>query len=542
MSHNTYSTANATAARKPAEVEKQAPTQSSSTDGISSAGKQKQSPSADTPAGHTSSANVSPQSDKLSSKKRALPEPSTEAEPSTKKTKAPTLMAKKDKDISSTSDAPTEKALCTAVNVRNDKASAPAPDDQNEASSPASDVKNDNKFTTLNVKISKENWQGFCEIESDPSAFSVILREMGVKDVAVREVLAMDPAILDTIPQPIYGLIFLFRYRELGNEDQAADTADDVWFCNQLPAQNSCGTLAMLNIIMNNPDLDIGEHLTQFKNFTQDMSSVLRGEALASFDFVKQIHNSFAKRMDILENDKHLAAKAKRAQAEKKPKKASGRRGSRESAASDDSTDSFEENGHHFIAFVPVGTKVWKLDGMDAQPTSVGTFDAAAGETWFSCASDTINTLMAAGDSDYGVLAVSQSPLSSLRTKAALITNELGLVESRLHEVNQTWDDCEAPHVALDLEQQLLSAHLVPTFTAALVAAEDGAGLLTRRSVLVEELGGVAANIAVEMEEEAAKQQKARLRRFDAGPVLKVWLEMLAGSGYLEENLGRFMP
>lgn len=461
------------------------------------------------PPHSTSPARDSPQPESPSSKKRALP----------------------DSPIEGTGSKKVKKELPITA------------EDKNDMSAPS------------DVKIDKENWQGFCEIESEPAYFSVILREIGVKDVAVREVFGMDSDLLDMVPQPIYGLIFLFRYREFGNEDQAIDCPPDVWFCNQLPSQNSCGTLAMINILMNNAEVDIGEYLTQFKDFTQDMNSVQRGEAFASFDFVKKIHNSFAKQMDILENDKHLATKAKRAERlkdqPKKPKNKTtasrSRRPSADSAASNDSTSSFEENGHHFIAFVPVGTEVWKLDGMDAQPTSVGAFDPDAGETWLSAASETINLLMAAGDDDYGVVAVSQSPLSPLRREAALTINTIEAVQSRLKDLSQTWqlfvvDDSPPPSpTALRISEQLLSLNPVPEATAEQIATENLEDSLFRRSVLVEELGRVAANIVAEMGVEVSEEEKARMRRFDSGPVLKVWLEMLASNGYLEENLGRFM-
>ncbi|KAL5121104.1 hypothetical protein ACEQ8H_000955 [Pleosporales sp. CAS-2024a] len=474
--------------------------------------------------GKTPSVHVSPHS---GPQKRTLLEPLVEEKPGTKKLKKGSTMAGK----------------------RNIAAFTAESEHERKCSAATSDMEGHDGSSSSNVIVGKENWQGFCEIESDPAYFSVILREMGVKDVAVREVFAMDSAILDMVPQPIYGLILLFRYRDFGTHCQATEGTNDVWFCNQLPTQNSCGTLAMINIIMNSPEIDIGEHMTQFKEFTHDMSSVQRGETLASFDFVKKIHNSFAKRMDILENDKHLAAKANRferhkEQTETKAKKSNGRRASKESVVSEDSTDSFEESGHHFIAFVPVGNQVWKLDGMDVQPSSVGTFDAASGESWLSAVSNTINTLMAAGDSDYGVLAISQSPISSLRNQAALTLNTLGAVESRLEEMDQTLGDCEAPPsaAALGIGQQELLIHPVPPTVVAQIANEEAATLLTRRRALVEELGGAAASITVEMDEIAAEELKARQRRFDAGPVLKLWLEMLAENGYFEENLHRFMP
>jgi ubiquitin carboxyl-terminal hydrolase L5 len=477
-------------------------------DGCSSGSKQEQTRSSEVSASSTPLVEATPQPDSPSSKKRAVPEPSTEEEPSTKKVK----------EVSATSLGSSEM--------------------------PA----------TLDSIIDKETWQGFCEIESEPAYFNTILREMGVQDATVREVFGMTPDLLDMLPQPIYGLILLFRYRQFGNEDQATDCPSDVWFANQLPAQNSCGTLAMINTLMNNPDVEVGEHLAQFKDFTKDMTPFQRGEALASFDFVKKIHNSFAKEMDILENDKHLSYKVNRAQrlkdqAVKSTTKTTtrySRRHSADSVATNDSAESFEENGHHFIAFVPVGTEVWKLDGLDAQPTSVGSFNPDAGETWLTAASDIVGTLMAAGDDDYGVLALAQCPLSPLRRKTSLTINTLAHVDSRLDTLTPTWRSF-AEEVAeptsprlLGLEQHL-PLHPVPSTIKAQIDAEALDRLLGRRRALVQELGGLAASIVEEMALEAGEEEKTRQRRFDTGSAIKVWLEMLAGNGWLEENLKRFM-
>lgn len=47
---------------------------------------------------------------------------------------------------------------------------------------------------------------------------------------------------------------------------------------------------------MNNiPNIELGDNLRGFKDFTADFSPALRGDAIANFDFVKQIHNSFAR-------------------------------------------------------------------------------------------------------------------------------------------------------------------------------------------------------------------------------------------------------
>lgn len=410
------------------------------------------------------------------------------------------------------------------------------------------------------MKISKENWQGFCEIESEPAYFSAILRDIGVEDVTVREVFALTPDLLDMLPQPIHGLILLFRYREFGQEDQATTCPHDVWFANQHPGQNSCGTLAMTNILMNHPDVKLGEHMTQFKDFTRDMTPSQRGEAFASFDFVKKIHNSFAKKMDILENDKHLSSKVKRSKLLKEQKQSTkpeittkastsrsrARRHSPESNASDHSTDSFEENGHHFIAFVPVGTSVYKLDGMDAQPTDIGSFDPAAGEDWLSVASATMNHLMSAGDDDYGVVALTQSPLSSLRKKAALSINTVTHVDDRLDALGGSWrsiithnEDPPSPRL-LNIEE-LLALYPVSSALAAEIDGESLGELLDRRFMLLLELKQLQEKIMEEMETEAQEEEKARNRKCDIGPAIKAWFEMLAENGFLEENLSKFM-
>ncbi|KAF2630088.1 cysteine proteinase [Macroventuria anomochaeta] len=407
----------------------------------------------------------------------------------------------------------------------------PLPQDPNEPVQPV-------------ASFNKETWQGFCEIESEPAYFSAILRDMGVQGINVREVVAMQPWFLETIPRPTYGLILLYRYRDHGSSDQPTESSNHVWFANQLPAQNSCATLAMINILMNNTDIEIGDHLQQFKDFTKDFTPYQRGEALACFDFIKKIHNSFAKKMDILEADKHLSYKAKKAQRLLNDKKA--RRESTDSAATDESAEGYEDNAHHFIAYVPVGHEIWMLDGLNARPMSVGTFDTSRGEDWLSTAADSILAILAGGGDDYTGFAIIQSPLLSLRKQACLAINCIKCTELRLDEISPDWrsftiNDSSPPHPQmLGIEDQL-SAHPVPDTLAATIAGEEMRDLLKRRTIMLKDLDHLATNIVSEMQNEAEEAQKAAQGRFDCGPVIKLWAEMLAGNGYLEQNLDRFI-
>ena len=60
-------------------------------------------------------------------------------------------------------------------------------------------------------------------------------------------------------------------------------------------SSNACASVALLNIVNNIPNIELGDNLRAFKDFTSDFSPALRGDAIANFDFVKQIHNSFAR-------------------------------------------------------------------------------------------------------------------------------------------------------------------------------------------------------------------------------------------------------
>lgn len=153
-----------------------------------------------------------------------------------------------------------------------------------------------------------------------------MLRDFGVKEVRVQEVVSLDHEMLASLPydhvslfflcskvlrsQPVYGLVFLFKWRAEDPDKQEQICPEGIWFANQvrrhdylLPAaakdsqtaKDACASVALLNIVNNIPEIELGENLRQFKNFTTDFTPSLRGDAISNFDFVKAIHNSFAR-------------------------------------------------------------------------------------------------------------------------------------------------------------------------------------------------------------------------------------------------------
>lgn len=58
---------------------------------------------------------------------------------------------------------------------------------------------------------------------------------------------------------------------------------------------NACATIALLNIVMNVPKIDLGENLSAFKAETKGLKPAYRGRRLGRDDFIRNIHNSFAR-------------------------------------------------------------------------------------------------------------------------------------------------------------------------------------------------------------------------------------------------------
>lgn len=116
----------------------------------------------------------------------------------------------------------------------------------------------------------------------------------------------------------MYGLIFLFKWREDDPDKQEPSCPEGVWFANQVgdgaqplylqmiltltqTVDNACASVALLNIVNNISNADLGEHLRRFKEFTRTFTPALRGDAIGNFEFVKQIHNSFARLVRCLD-------------------------------------------------------------------------------------------------------------------------------------------------------------------------------------------------------------------------------------------------
>ncbi|KAL4864964.1 hypothetical protein BDV12DRAFT_175355 [Aspergillus spectabilis] len=378
----------------------------------------------------------------------------------------------------------------------------------------------------------KGSWNGFCEVESDPIIFNAMLRDFGVIGVKVREVFTFDDDFFASLNKPVYGIIFLFRWREDDPDKQEASCPEGLWFANQT-ASNACASVALLNIVNNIEGADLGENLRSFKEFTMPFTPALRGDAINNFEFVKRIHNSFARKMDILNSDLQLKYEA---QSKRNRSKKSGRE------------EHEADAGFHFIAFVPALGRVWKFDGLERQPQALGTLEPDM--DWLDLVTPNIRARMQEYSTDqieFSVLSVLRDPLLGLVDQLAVNIKHLQTVEriinSREHEATGVGRRAIAPLP----ESTLLSPDESYGVTeqavqvAAVPAEEDeyaGSSIdeLAQRRI---EVSGEQLKLRMAIREEQQLQreddEKAARRKYDYGPAIRTWLRFLARKRVIED-------
>ncbi|PFH57221.1 hypothetical protein XA68_15340 [Ophiocordyceps unilateralis] len=403
-----------------------------------------------------------------------------------------------------------------------------------------------------------EEWGGWAEVESEPAFFNFILNKLGVQGLAVRELLSLDHWGLNYLPTPVHGLVFLFQYApQLADDDDEDHDEEPVWFANQT-TNNSCASVALLNIVMNAENVELGEKLQAFKDSTRDLSTPLRGNSISTNGFIRAAHNSFVRRMDQLNADLCLAWEADADNAKGPGKTPAPKRVNKQSTtaapkkAPKKTVKPDVEYSFHFIAYVPAGGFVWELDGMRTKPRRIGALGA---NQWTDVAAPRIqDRIEDYGESQFGfsLLAVCRSPLL---VNSGVMASGLAAIHLLRDHFQDDTDFANAldsqPEVLLllhdedylgefglkasDVAVAELPADAEQKMQAEIFGPEEACNLL---SELAGEVCVAMAKYREEMQTAGEEADRVAGRQKDYTPALHLWMTKLAELGVLEDVIG----
>ncbi|KJK84183.1 hypothetical protein H634G_00546 [Metarhizium anisopliae BRIP 53293] len=371
-----------------------------------------------------------------------------------------------------------------------------------------------------------EEWEGWIELESEPvrvckitqrppspslllqAFFNIILRDLGVKHVKTQELFTIDQASLDALP----------------------------WTTN-----NACATVALLNIVMNADNLDLGERLQSFKESTKDLCTALRGHSISSNKFIRKIHNSFTRRMDqlnadlCLENDVSDSMKKKMSRKAGKQKRNSNK-------------TSLEEYGYHFIAYVPSGGFVWELDGLRSNPLKLGPLES---QDWTTIARPQIEARMLQNEDSqlsFNLLAVCRGPLLQHSRTIATMLAALDYIRSRMTDSEAFSEFISGEEPVLDMDDQaqlaefnlthsdIQNAEIPPQLLAAATRSDwEAPDVYQLYQRFCAEARAAMREFRAELIVMDEDERRVTGRRRDYGSALHSWVQKLAEKGVLED-------
>jgi len=186
----------------------------------------------------------------------------------------------------------------------------------------------------------------WCLIESDPGVFTELIKGFGCRGVQVEEIWSLDSENFESL-KPVLGLIFLFKWAPNSEPDGSVvqdSRLEKIFFASQI-INNACATQAILSILLNcsHADVELGDTLSNFKEFAQDMDPGLRGLSLSNSDIIREVHNSFA-RQQMFEFDEKVAKK--------------------------------DDDVFHFVSYLPIDGRLYELDGLKNGPIDLGAIPA----------------------------------------------------------------------------------------------------------------------------------------------------------------------
>ncbi|TLD17365.1 uncharacterized protein PgNI_00513 [Pyricularia grisea] len=234
--------------------------------------------------------------------------------------------------------------------------------------------------------------------------FNYILHTLGVSNVRTEEIFSMDETEIAALRKPIYGFIFLFECDGVPISDEIVPPPSNMWFAAQT-ASNSCATVALLNVLMNCDEVAMGEKVRKFKEETANMVLSHRGAYLSQDKFLRSTHNTFARRLDLMDADLGMMNQWE----ERNKRQNKGKSNKRKRKALD------PDSAKHYVGYIPHDGQLWELDGLDGGVICLGPYEG----DWACAVIPHIQRKVEELGLQANLLALSHNPLASVRQKLA---------------------------------------------------------------------------------------------------------------------------
>ena len=228
----------------------------------------------------------------------------------------------------------------------------------------------------------------WCTIESDPGVFTELVEKFGASGCEFAELYSLDDAELAQL-QPVFGLIFLFKWTGEKDDRPCCDEVPGLFFAKQV-VSNACATQAILGCLLNRADaegLTLGPALEELKTFAADLPFDMRGLAIENAEKIRTAHNAFARP---------------------------------EPFVSDDRKATKDDDVFHFITYVPFNGRVYELDGLRPGPCDLG----ESGSDWLGVARSAIQARIekySASEIKFNLMAIIRDKRAVLQEKRALL-------------------------------------------------------------------------------------------------------------------------
>lgn len=210
--------------------------------------------------------------------------------------------------------------------------------------------------------------------------------------------------------------------------------------------------------------------------------------------------------------------------------------------------DEYEADaGFHFIAYVPAMGKVWKFDGLERQPQTLGD---CSEDDWLDLAKPDILTRMDEYEEDqieFSILSLVKDPLPGLVDKLAANVKCLQAVNGRIVALESTPDSetdfanylgentILGPDESFSLSKDKIDSSELPATQREIYEACSVEKLNQHRQSLSDEQRDLRATVRDEQQSQQADKDYATGRRYDYVPAVRAWMQFLAQKRAIED-------